>query len=111
MMATAVKRIATIQLLGERAQPLHRFRLQAAVRQFLDAVRQPMFEEAAIVRWRLAFEEITPLLFELRDRQRLQRRNPGQHAISHSEPPLRTFGSPLRVPGQSSELSRRSAGK
>jgi hypothetical protein len=52
-------------LLAECYQPLHRLRLQAAVGELLDAVRQPALEVAAIEGWRLGFEELAPLLLQV----------------------------------------------
>ena len=44
-----------------------RLGLQPAVGQFLDPVREPVFQEAPVVGRRLGFEEVAPLLLELRD--------------------------------------------
>lgn len=57
--------IAAVQLFAEGFQPLHRFRLQAAVGQFLDAVGEAAFEVAAIERGRCAVEQLTPLLLQV----------------------------------------------
>ena len=57
----ALLAVAAVQLFAEGFQPLHGFRLQAAISQFLDAVRQSALEIAAIERRRLAAEQFTPL--------------------------------------------------
>jgi hypothetical protein len=49
------------QLLQLRLGP----RRQAAVCQFLDAVRQALHEKRLVVGWRLAIVEVAPELFEL----------------------------------------------
>ena len=45
--------VPAVEFLGERAQPLDRLGLQPAIGQFLDAVGEPAFEEAAVVGRRL----------------------------------------------------------
>ena len=44
----AARRIAAVEVLGEFAKALQRLGLEPAVGQFLDAVRQPVFEEAPV---------------------------------------------------------------
>ena len=44
-------------------EPLDRLGLQPAIGEFLDAVGEPAFEEAAVVGRRLGLEEIAPLAF------------------------------------------------
>ena len=56
--------LAAVELLAERLEALDRLGLQPAIGQFLDAVGEPAFEEAAIVGRRLALEEIAPLLLQ-----------------------------------------------
>ena len=73
--------LAAVQFLAERLQPLHRLGLQPAVGQFLDAVGEPAFEEAAVVGRRLGVEEIAPLLLQLRRRRRLQRGEARQDGV------------------------------
>ena len=51
---------------AERLEALDRLGLQPAIGQFLDAVGEPAFEEAAVVGRRLGLEELAPLLLQLR---------------------------------------------
>ena len=83
MVAALVQRVATIQHRGQLAQTLDCLRLQPAIDQLLDTICESMFEEAPVVGWRFAFKEIAPLLFELRDWQRLQGSHTRQHTIGH----------------------------
>ena len=81
------RRITAVEFFAERLQALQRLGLQPAVGQFLDPVRQPVFQEAPVIGRRLGLEEIAPLLLEMRRSARLQRRHARQHGVGHSEPP------------------------
>jgi hypothetical protein len=48
-------------LFGQRFEALDGLGLQSAVGEFLDAVGEATFEEAAVVGWRLRLEEVAPL--------------------------------------------------
>ena len=64
---------------------LQRWALQraTAVGEFLNAIGEPVFEEAPIIRWGLRFEELLPLLLQLGGRHCLQGRDPGQYTVVH----------------------------
>ena len=102
------------------AEALQRLGLQPAIGQFLDAVGEPAFQEAAVIGRRLGLEEIAPLLLEFRCRCRFQRRQAakdaviasrcdnrriaGFHRLAHSPscrplPPSKSFGMTALVGG------------
>ena len=54
----------TLEFVGKRVQAFHRVFAQAAIGQFLDAIGEPVFEEAAVIGRRLAVEEVAPFLLE-----------------------------------------------
>lgn len=63
--AAAARRIPTIEVVSDSFEALDRFGRQPAKGQFLDAVSEPTFEIAAIVEWRLGFEEFPPHLLQI----------------------------------------------
>src|SRR5690606_30822975 len=56
--------ITTVQLLTQLLEPLKGLRLQPAIGQFLDAVGEPAFDEAAVVEWGRCAEQHLPLSLE-----------------------------------------------
>ena len=68
----ALLAVTAIKLLAESFQPFHGFRLQAAIGQFLDAVRQSALKVAAVERRRFAVEQIAPLSLQVRRRGRFE---------------------------------------
>src|SRR5690606_8800541 len=67
-METALFPVAAVQFLAQLLQPPDRLRLQPAIGEFLDAVRETALEVAPVERRRLGLEEITPLLLQIRRR-------------------------------------------
>src|SRR3954470_3750215 len=90
-------RIATVELFAQLSELLNRLRLEPAIGQFLDAVGEPMLQEAPVVERWLGFEEIAPLLLQLFDRRGFQGRDAGQHGIGQRGSPsdLRSSAGPL----------------
>ena len=81
------RRVAAVEVLGNRLQPLDRLRLQPAIGEFLDAIGEPAFEESAIVGRRLGLEQIAPHRFQRGRRRGLQRRHAGEHRVGHLRSP------------------------
>ena len=79
----APRRIAAVELFGEVAEALQRLGLEPAIGQFLDAVGEPVFEEAPVVGRRLGLEEIAPFLLQRADRRGFQGGQLGQNGIGH----------------------------
>jgi len=78
-----LERPALKRLLAERLEALDRRGLEPAIREFLNAVREPAFEEAPVVGRRVGLEEVAPLSFQVHGRRRLQRREPGKYGVGH----------------------------
>ena len=79
----ALLAVATIEFITEGFQPLHGFRFQAAISQFLDAVRQTTFQIPAIERRRFAAEQVAPLLLQVWRRRGPERGHAGGNGIGH----------------------------
>src|SRR5262245_29756459 len=78
--------ISAIEILRNGLEPRDRLWLEPTVGEFLDAVSEPAFEEAAVIRRGLRSEELTPLLLQFGRFCDFQRRYPGQHRIAHVSP-------------------------
>ena len=85
--SAAARWIPAIEIFGDGFEPLDRLGLEPAVRQFLDAVGEPVFEEAPVIGRRLGLEQIAPFLLQRADRRGFQSGQLGQNCIGQSEPP------------------------
>jgi hypothetical protein len=73
--------VTAVELFAKGFQPFHRFRLQAAIGQLLDAVGQSALEVATVERRRLAVEQVAPLLLQVWRRCCLERGQAGGNGI------------------------------
>ena len=73
--------VATVQFLAQPFQSLDRLWFQAAISQFLDAVRETALQVTTIERWRLTVEQVAPLLFQVWGWRGLERGQAGGNGI------------------------------